>query len=285
MKHITLQQFTAQFPNNESCLDHIMQVRYGMQSICPKCNEETKFSRVTNERAYACQWCGHHVYPCVGTPFEDSRTPLALWFYAIYLFSTSRHGVPAKELERQLGVTYKCAWRMGHQIRKYMATVDGNDPLSGTVEVDETMVGGKRSGGKRGRGAEGKAVVFGMVEKAGSVKTHVVPDVKRKTLYPLIESGIEKGSTIHSDELRTYATLGNNGYQHETVNHGRKEYVRDNVHVNSMEGFWSRLQSSIRGTHIHVSAKYLSSYAAEFSYRYNCRKNPELMLPELLAGF
>ncbi len=285
MKHITLQQFTKQFPTDEACLEHIMKVRYGLECFCPKCGAQSKFSRVTNERAYACQWCGWHVYPCVNTPFEDSRTKLLLWFYALYLFSTSRHGVPAKELERQLGVTYKCAWRMGHKLREYMAKLDGNTPLSGTVETDETYVGGKTTGGKRGRGAANKAIVFGMLEKDGDVKTHVVTDVKRKTLYPLIEADIAKGSIIHSDELRTYATLGSKGYQHETVNHGRGEFCRDGVHVNGLEGFWSRLKLSIRGTHIHVSAKYLASYAGEFEYRYNHRQLPQAMLPELLAGF
>ena len=206
MKHITLQQFHKQFPNDDACLEHIMKTRHGLENTCKKCGAVTKYSRVASQRAYACQWCGWHTYPCVGTPFEDSRTALHLWFYALYLFSTSRHGVPAKELERQLGVTYKCG-RMGHQIRKYMAKVDGETPLSGTVEVDETYIGGKTKGGKRGRGAANKTVVFGMLQKDGDVMTRVVPDVKRKTLQPIIEANIEKGSVIHSDELRTYANL------------------------------------------------------------------------------
>jgi transposase-like protein len=191
----------------------------------------------------------------VGTPFENSRTPLQKWFYAMYLFTTSRHGVPAKELQRQLSLTYKCAWRMGHEIRKYLGKVDGNTPLSGIVEVDETYVGGKTTGGKRGRGAPNKAVVFGMLQKDGDVMTKVVPDVKRHTLYPMIETNIEKGSTIHSDELRSYSTLPQVGYRHETVNHGRGEYVRNGVHVNGLEGYWARLKLSIRGTHVHVSSQ------------------------------
>jgi transposase-like protein len=221
----------------------------------------------------------------VGTPFESSRTSLQKWLYAMYLFTTSRHGVPAKELQRQLSVTYKCAWRMGHEIRKYLGKIDGNAPLSGTVEVDETMVGGKTTGGKRGRGAPNKTVVFGMVEKGGDVMTRVVPDVKRATLYPIIEASIEKGSTIHSDELRSYATLDEKGYTHETVNHGRKEYVRDGIHVNGCEGFWSLIKRSIRGTHVWVSPKHMSKYLVEFEYRYNMRKSPEVMFPRLLASF
>ena len=202
----------------------------------------------------------------------------------MYLFTTSRHGVPAKELQRQLSVTYKTAWRMGHEIRKYMGKTDGNTPLSGTVEVDETLVGGKRPG-KRGRGADGKTIAFGMLERDGDVMTAVVPDVKRKTLHPIIEASIEKGSEIHSDELHSYRTIDGKGYTHKTVNHGSKEYVREGVHVNGLEGFWSQLKRSINGTHIHVSAKHLDKYLVEFEYRYNMRKSPEFMFSRLLLSF
>ena len=161
MKHMTFKEFFEMFPTDDACLEHIMKTRYGLQHKCRKCERDSRFYRVSSERAYACQFCGDHVYPCVGTPFEASRTSLQTWFYAMYLFATTRHGVSAKELQRQLGVTYKCAWRMGHEIRKHMANIDGEDGLSGLVEVDETYVGGKRKG-KRGRGAENKTVVFGM---------------------------------------------------------------------------------------------------------------------------
>jgi transposase len=117
---ITIREFLAQFSDDEKCLEHLFQVRFGQGHTCSKCSKASKWFRFQAERAYACQWCGHHLHPTVGTPFEDSRTPLQLWFYAIYLFTTSRHGVPAKELERQLGVTYKTAWRMAHLIRQHM---------------------------------------------------------------------------------------------------------------------------------------------------------------------
>ena len=155
--------------------------RYGQNHTCPKCEREAKWYRIKAERAYSCQWCGHHLHPTVGTLFENSRTGLQLWFYAIYLFTTSCHGVPAKELERQLGVTYKTAWRMGHKIRKHMTLVDGEERLSGNVEVDETYVGGKSTGRKRGRGAPGKTVVFGMMQRDGDVMTKVVPDARTRT--------------------------------------------------------------------------------------------------------
>lgn len=284
MKSQTIQQFFKQFPSDAACLEHVMIARFGMQSDCPKCEKATRWSRVASQRAYACQWCGHHAYPCVGTPFESSRTSLQLWFYAIYLFTQTRSGVSAKELQRQLGVTYKAAWRMGHEIRKHMAAVDGDEPLGGTVEVDETYIGGKTPG-KRGRGAGGKTIVMGMMEKDGDVMTKVVPNVKRGTLQPIIAENVEAGSVIHTDELRSYNGLAAKGYSHETVNHGSGEYARDGIHVNSIESFWSRLKLSIKGTHVHVSGKHLAKYAQEFEYRFNSRQHPEKMISELLSTY
>lgn len=165
-----------------------------------------------------------------------------------------------------------------------MGKVDGHLPLNGTVEADETYIGGKRPG-KRGRGAAGKTVVFGMMEREGNVMTHVVPNVKRKTLHPHMEANIEKGSTIHTDELPSYQTIDEKGYAHETVNHGEGQYVHKGVHVNSIEGFWSQIKRSIKGTHVHASPKHMSKYLDEFEFRYNMRKTPTLMWPRLLASF
>jgi len=284
MKQMTFKEFFQTFPNDETCLDHLMDVRYGFEHECRKCERNSKFSRVSSQRAYACQFCGDHVYPCVGTPFERSRTSLQTWFYAIYLFTTSRHGVSGKELERQLGVTYKCAWRMGHEIRKHMADVDGEDGLSGIVEVDETYVGGKRKG-KRGRGAEGKTVVFGMLERDGKLMTKIVPNAKTKTLEPTILANVQAGTEIQSDEWFAYRKLNQKGYKHETVQHGAGEYARDGVHVNAIEGYWSILKKGIKSTYIHVSSEYLINYSKEFEYRYNNRKQPENMFNDLLTSF
>ena len=134
----TIREFFKQFPDEETCLNHLFEVRFGRGHECPSCKRSARWYRIKKEPAFSCQWCGHHVHPTAGTFLHDTRTSLQDWFYAIYLFTTSRHGVPAKELQRQLGVTYKTAWRMGHKIREHMAAVDGEEPLSGIVEVDET---------------------------------------------------------------------------------------------------------------------------------------------------
>ena len=282
---LTVTEFFRQFPTDDACLEHLWQARYGDEVECPKCGKVGKFYRLSKEPAYSCPRCGHHIHPMVGTPFEKSRTPLQKWFYAMYLFTTTRHGVSAKELQRQLGVTYKTAWRMGHEIRKYMAKVDGETPLGGAVEADETYVGGKRSGGKRGRGAPNKTIVFGMLERDGDIMTQVVPNVQKRTLQPIITENVEPGSTVHTDELASYRGIDRAGYTHETVNHGLGEYVSGDSHVNGLEGFWARLKLSIRGTHVHVSRKHLLKYVKEFEYRYNMRTNPDRMFDRLLAAF
>lgn len=280
----TFYEFQQQFPDDEACLNQIMLSRYGGMTLrCPSCGDTAKFYRIKRDRAFVCQYCKHQLYPCVGTPMERSRTPLHKWFYAMFLFASSRHGVAAKELERQLGVSYKCAWRMAHEIRKYMAEVDGDWPLGGTVEVDETYVGGKVKGKGRAYKAN-KTVVMGMAERGGDVMARVVPNVRRRTLEPIIVRNVIPGSEIHSDELRSYASLKRAGFGHESVNHSDGEYVRGSVHVNSIEGFWSRIKNSIRGTHVHVSGKHLQKYVKEFEYRYNRRNREFAMFGDLVAN-
>jgi transposase-like protein len=285
VKPVTIQQFMAQFPDDDACLAHLFKLRYGADYECTRCGEVGKYKKLSKMPAYTCQ-CGEHVHPMSGTFFHRSHTPLQKWFYAMYLFTTTRHGVPAKELQRQLGVSYETAWRMGHEIRKYIGTVDGDPPLGGHgrhVEIDETMVGGKRPG-KRGRGAAGKTTVMGMLERGGNVMTRIVENVRRATLEPHIIANVKKGSTVSTDELKSYAKLSRRGYKHGAVNHSTEEWVRDEHHVQGIEGFWSLLKRSIKGTHVHVSRKYLANYLVEFEYRWNERASPERMLPKLLEA-
>lgn len=281
----TFYKFQKQFPNDEACLEHLMEKRYGGTHIdCPKCHERARFYRLTRDRAYLCQFCKHHIYPTAGTFMHRSRLPLHKWFLAMFMFTTSRHGVAAKELERQLDVSYPTAWRMGHLIRQHMADTDGEMPLGGTVEADETYVGGRVSG--KGRAYKGnKTAVFAMLQRGGDVMAKVVPNVRKKTLQPIIRDNVKAGSTVYTDELRSYLSLPASGYKHDTVNHGFGEYVRGLCHVNGVEGFWSRLKNSIRGTHVHVSGYWLENYVKEFEYRYNRRKNPGLMFSEMVSHF
>jgi len=283
IKGMTIREFFAIYPDDETCLEHLFGVRFGQGYTCPKCNRAARWYRIKAERAYSCQWCGHHLHPTVDTPFESTRTPLQFWFFAIYLFTTTRNGVSAKELQRQLGVTYKTAWRMGHEIRKHMALVDGEEPLDGTVEIDETFIGGRKHG--MGPGAVGKQPLMGMLSRGGAVLTKVVPNVKRKTLEPVIQANVKAGAEIHTDEMGSYRFLNTLGYRHESVNHQNREYVRGNVHTNGIEGFWAHLKNGIQSTHVHVSPKHLEKYAKEFEYRFNARERASEMFPELISTY
>ena len=196
----TVQGFFKQFPDDDACLEYLMQLRHGERLDCPKCGKHGKFHRIRRHPAYECAWCGFEIFPMVGTMFAKSHVPLQKWFYAMYLFTTTRHGVPAKELQRQLGVSYPTALRMSHKIRVHMGTVDGEPSLTGHVEVDETYVGGKRSGGKRGRGAPGKSIVFGILERDGELYTKVVPNIRAKTLIPEITRQVPRVQT-HSNPI------------------------------------------------------------------------------------
>lgn len=200
MRRYSVKEFNKEFPDDDACLEWLKNHLYPEGIKCIKCGEITKHHRITRRRCYSCDNCGTHTYPTAETIFHKSSTSLRLWFYAIYLMSSTRCGIAAKQLERELGVTYKTAWRMFHQIRKLLQEDTGL--LSGEVEVDETYVGGKRSG-KRGRGAGGKTIVAGMVERNGKVNAQKVSSVRASTLIPLVKERVAPGSTIYTDEPRT----------------------------------------------------------------------------------
>jgi transposase len=284
---LTVRQFFERFPNDDACLDHIMEVRFGMRHVCGKCGKDATFHRLQNRKAYSCAQCGAHLYPCAGTIFQDSRTSLQSWFYAIYLFVATRHGVSGKELERTLGVTYKTAYRMGQQIRDLMGKANGFEMLQGHVEADETYVGGYRPG-KRGRGAGGKTIVMGMQERGGRIHAETIPNVQKATLREVILRNVEPGTTVSTDELYSYGLLTGDGYTHGRVKHSAKQYAQtgeDGVkhHTNSIEGFWRLFKNSVRSTHIHVSDKYMERYLGEFTFRSNHRQMENAMF-DLLIG-
>src|SRR5712671_6543253 len=166
MAKYTFKQFQEEYPNDAACLAKLREINYGGAEISgADCGvDRAKLHLMTNRREFACQECGHHIYPAAGTIFHKSRTNLTKWFFAMYLMTSTRHGVAAKEIERQLGLTYKCAWRMCHELRKLMAAADekwGGGPMSGHVEIDETFVGGKRKADE----PDNKTIVFGMLQR------------------------------------------------------------------------------------------------------------------------
>jgi len=287
----TAKDFHAEYPNDERCLERLMEVQHGGTEItCPACGvENAKFHLMRKRKAYACQECGHHIYPCAGTIFHKSRTPLTKWFLAMYLMTSTRSGVAAKELERALGVTYKCAWRMAHELRKLMASADFAGPLGGPgkhVEADETWIGGKvRHRGKgQGKKRSPKTIVFGMAERDGMVRVGPVPDDTKFTLEPIILENVKPGSVVTTDGHLSYGDLRLT-YQHTAINHAQGEYARGTHHTNTIEGHWSHFKRAIKGTHVHISGKHLWKYAAEFSYRRNFRASHVGMFNRLVSAF
>ena len=284
----TLRQFQDRFPTEELCLDHLMRTRFGIEHECEGCARMSRFYRVAKRRSYACNWCGHQVFPTAGTPFERTRTSLRDWFYVMFLFCSTRNGVAAKRIERELGVTYKTAWRMCHQIRAYMASLDSDDPMGGPgsfVEIDETIVGGSVSG--MGNGYMGnKTIVLGMLERGGELVTQVITRRTKDAMRGVILEQILPGSTVCTDEMGGYKDIDQSGYRHLKVNHNRGQYAsKDGGGVNALEGFWAQLKRGINGTHIHVSGKHLPKYLGEFEYRWNMRQVPHLMLDRMMASF
>ena len=264
----TIKQFHQEYPDSQACLIAVLENRYG--DTCPHCGViGVKWHQITGRKVFICSECDYQVSPLAKTIFHKSSTDLWDWFYAIYLLSVSKNGISAKEVERQLGVTYKTAWRMCRQIRTLLA--DKTPKLEGIVEVDETYIGGKH---RRQFGFSKKAPVFGAIERGGRVKTHYVKSTGARVLLPEIYSKVKEGTKVYSDEYGSYRKLSYHNYTHATVNHSQWQWADGDVCTNTIEGYWSRLKRSIRGTHCWVSRKHLQLYLDEHSFRYNHRNVP-----------
>lgn len=289
----TINQFRKDYPNDDVCLDVIFQAQWVKHPACPCCGQETTFKRITGRRSYQCgdKDCQYQWNPTKNTVFESTRTSLVDWFYVIYLMTSTRNGVSAKEIQRQLGVTYKCAWRMGHQIRQLMA--QGTDLLTGVIEADEVFIGGKNKNmhkAKReamnanGTGTINKIPVLTILERGGNIRTRVLDhnrDATMKTMVPMVRDNVLSGSVLVTDGHGAYRILSEE-YQHEVVGHDKDEYVRGAFHTNTVEGYFSHLKRMIHGTHIQVSKKYLQAYVNEHSFRYVHRKEGQLMFNSIL---
>lgn len=281
----TISDFQKRFPDDDACLDHVMRVRFGERFTCFKCFRDARYYRVKARRCYECEHCGFQIYPTAGTPFDKTRTSLKDWFYVMFLFCASRNGVSAKEVQRQIGVTYKTAWRMCKEIRFYMGYVDGDHTLGGTgssgiVEIDEAFIGGKDK-----MGADDKAAVLGMIERSGDVLTRVLPDITGRTMKRHIWKWVKPGVRVMTDESLALRDAISGMYRHAAVNHSKKEYVRGNVHTNTIESFWGVFKRGIAGTYVWVSRKHLQKYLWEFEFRHNLRHTPQLMFEALLLAF
>ena len=285
----SLMEFMREFPDDDACLEHLWRSRFsgdGEHAYCPKCDKRRSFKRYpTKQRrqSWTCTACGHHIQPTAGTVFHKSSTSLVLWFYAGYLMTSTKCGVSAKHLERELGVTYKTAWRMLNLIRNKLMTQDGDAKLSGEVEVDETYVGGKqrRQFGRPGKTSK-KTPVLAMTQRDGGVVAKVVPDASARSLLPEIEHHVEPGTQVYTDEWRGYASLQKLGYPHRQVRHEHFEYVRVPVFTSTVEGFFGNVKNGIAGNYHGVSRKWLQGYLNEYAWRLNHRDDARADFETLL---
>lgn len=274
----TIKQFHTQFPDDNACLEYIFKNRYGSNYKCPKCGK-TKFYRVKNRKCFNCA-CGYQIHPVAGTIFHKSETNLTNWFFAIYLLSNSKNGVSAKELQCHLGTTYKTAWRIGKQIRSLMK--QGGDKLEGTIEADETYIGGRKKG-KRDYGE--KVPVMGIVQRGGKIKSKQIPDSQTHTLLGMLRDNVKLGSRVITDDTQIYKPnkITRLGMFHDKITHSKKQYVKGDIYTNTIEGFFSQMKRSFDGTYHSISSKHLQSYVDEFAFHYNQRLSSVSAFETLLS--
>jgi len=287
----SLMEFMARFPDDDACLDYLWRTRFatedGSHAHCPQCEEVREFKHYNGKQqrqAWSCVACGHYLYPTAGTIFHKSSTALHLWFYAMYIMASTRCGIAAKQLERELGVTYKTAWRMFTLIRNQLMAQD-EVILNGSVEADETYVGGKRRGAPAGRAPAGrshrggrsrdqKQPVFGMVERKGRVRAYPVSDVSSVNLVGGIRKHVQQGSVVYTDSFPGYRAMKHEMFDHRQIDHNAGVYVSGDIHTQTIEGFWSLVKRGISGSHHAVSKKWLQGYLNEYVWRYNHRDDP-----------
>lgn len=276
----TVKDLRADFPDEQSCLAWLVEFLYPDGITCKVCNKVTKHHAMKARRSYCCDVCGHHFHPTKGTIFYRSRTPLTDWFYAIWMMSSNKAGISACQLERELGVTYKTAWRMLHQIRSMMTGPE--ELLSGEVEIDETFIHPntfKRSSARKRYGFDARRTgetIFGMVQRGGPAKVWHIDGASATTILPIIREHVKYGTLIHSDGFIPYRRLPKMGYEHRWTDHGKGQYYTEESYTQNVENLWSHLKRGIKGVYRHIGKKYVQAYADEFAWRYSNRGKPSM---------
>jgi transposase-like protein len=281
----TMLQAVKQFADPQKAHDFFVQIRFPNGVACPRLGcGSALVSYMPKHWRWYCNDCKRQFSAKVGTVFEDSPIPLTKWLPAVWLIASNRNGISSYELARGLGVTQKTAWFMLHRIREMMGD-HSDEMLTGTVEADETYIGGKwKNRAKKLRKErslssnrfDDKIPVFGMVERKGRVRAWVVPDRKlQKTILPKLRDSIHPDATVYTDSHSLYTHINEFFMKHSTVNHYLEEYVRGEVHTNNIEAFWSVLKRTIGGTYTHVNPRHLDRYLAEQVYRFNERENTD----------
>lgn len=279
--NMNLPKLIERFGNEDKCHAYLAELRWPDGVACPRCKSE-KISTLKKYRKYECSKCEYQFSVRVGTIFHDSKLPLWKWFLATYLICQSKKGISSNQLKRMLGVSYKTAWYLTHRIRAAMNTEGEKALLREIVEVDETYIGGKVRG--KGHGYRGnKTIVVGAIQRGGDVRLAVIKERGRRELHDFIEKHVDdRTEAIFTDDWEAYEGIADENTLHKTVNHRRKEWVRGNVHTNTVEGVWSLLKRSIVGSYHKLSAKHLPAYLGEIEWRFNNRENPFLFRDTVL---
>jgi transposase-like protein len=267
------------FTDSFAAADYLESLRWPNGPVCPKCGEsERKPYRLPHQtrKLWKCAACRKQYTVTIGTIFESSHVPLHKWMLAFYLLCSSKKGISAHQLHRMLGVQYKTAWFIFHRVREAMRDPAFTSQLSGTVEADETYIGGKRRNqhkrlGRPGPKDKNKAAVLTLVERDGRARSFHVARVDAPHLRGAIREHVERDASIITDEWRSYKGLDRDFASHETVSHGEGEYVRGAVHTNTVEGYFSILKRGVNGTYHRISPAHLHRYLNEFDFRYNTR--------------
>jgi transposase-like protein len=278
----TMLEAVRQFADPQAAHDFFVKMRWPTGVACPLACGSVKVAYMPKRRRWYCNDCKGQFTAKVGTIFEDSPIGFDKWLPAFWLLASNRNGISSHELGRALRVTQRTAWFMLQRIRLAMESEDFS-PFTGTIEADETYIGGKvqnkplrkrRELNIKG-GQNDKTAVFGMVERKGRVRAWVVPKASLVTLLPKLRDSIHPDSTVYTDGAMLYRHIDEYFLHHSTVNHHLEEYVRGNVHTNTIECFWAVLKRTIGGTYTHVHPRHLDRYLSEQVFRFDERENSD----------
>ena len=269
------------FPTEQHAIDHLRAIRWGEndeRAYCPHCGS-TRIMHFKDGKNHKCHDCRKRFSIKVGTIFHDSKIQLRKWFAAIWMITSHKKGIASTQLAKDIKVTQKTAWFMLHRLRHAAETKSFQGPMDGDVEVDEMYVGGKAKNmhlkDRKTKGQnKNKATVIGTLQRDGELRAKHLPDTNKQTLQGMVIDNVSQDARLITDSALQYKSLGEQ-YDHHVINHSRGEYVRDDIHTNSIEGVWALFKRQVNGTHHWVSKKHLQAYVNEMTWRFNRRDQEE----------
>lgn len=286
-KGMNLSRLIDDYSDESKSREYLEALRWPDGIKCPRC-KGTSISDIGTDGIHECVPCHYQFTVRVGTVLQDSKLPLRKWLVAVFLITESKKGMSANQLRRMVGSTYKTAWYLSHRIREAMYEATGHAPLAGTVEVDETFVGGKPRHPRSKPGPnphKPKTMVLGAVARGGGVRLHMSRSQRTsRALRDFVALAVDDDTTaIYTDSAPAYGNLSDRNTRHEGVNHTENEWVRGDVHTNNIETVWSLFKRSLVGSYHHMSAKHMQSYLEEIEWRFNNRNNDYLFRDTLRA--